>query len=400
MAGRAEVEAEDEVPVERALLFDADGEWVPATNPLNRYSSVRKALRLQKLNPGFTFARWMVEQKPEATIGLVVNARGGTRIEEWAEGTEFYDESVRRAREAAKSGQLKGILWHQGEGNSNDPEYLQKLAAMISALRNDLGDPDLPFVAGQVEGNRPVNLQIAQLSETVPGTAWVSSAELKTFDKSHFDSASMRELGRRYAAEMLRLEQHEERVGQVIPLFDGESFEGWEGDTEKYFRIEDGAIVCGLLRERVPHNHFLSTSRSFRNFELKLKFKLIGDENINSGVQIRSWRIPGHYALTGYQADLGSPGWWGSIYDEHRRNRVIAQSNMEELAKALRLGDWNDYTIRAEGKRLQLWINGMQTVDYAEEDDGIADHGVIAVQIHQMAAGEAWFKDITIEELP
>lgn len=400
MAGRATVEAEDEAPVERTFLLNAEGEWEPATNPLNRFSSVRKRLALQTLGPGSSFARQMAEHDPEARIGLVVNARGGTRIEEWAPGSELYKEAVRRVHEAASSGELKGILWHQGEGNSNDPEYLGKLAALIRSLREDLGNPALPFVAGQVEGDRPVNKLIAQLPAAVPVTAYASSAALKTFDNTHFDSASTRELGRRYALEMVRLQEHEERVGRVIPLFDGETLAGWEAPNKAFFRVEEGAIVAGLQDQQVPQNQFLSTTRSFRNFELRLKFKLIGSEGVNSGVQFRSWRLPDDDAMIGYQADLGNPGWWGSIYDEHRRNRLVAQSNMEELGEVLRRQDWNDYVIRAEGRRIQLWINGLQTVDYTEENEGIDESGVIGLQIHRMAHGEAWFKDITVEELP
>lgn len=400
MAGRAEIEEVDEAVLEDVFLLTPQGTWVPAGNPLNRYSSIGKRLSMQQLGPGYTFASSLAAQTPDAKIGLVVNARGGTRIEEWAPGSEFYQEAVRRTREAEGDGELKGILWHQGEGNSKDPDYLDKVSTLIQGLRSEFDNQELPFIAGQVEGDRPVNLQIAKLSDAVPHTAWVSSGGLTTFDGTHFDSASQREFGRRYAAEMLRLQRHPEMVGTRVSLFDGETFAGWEGATGDYFRVEEGAIVCGLPDKRVPHNHYLATTRSFRNFELTLKFKLTGEERVNSGVQIRSWRIPGGDEITGYQADLGNPAWWGSIYDEFRRDRVMVQSDMETLSTVLRSEDWNDYTIRAEGKRIQLWINGLKTADFVEEEEGIADHGVIALQIHSMAAGEARFKDIVIEELP
>ncbi len=208
MAGRAAIEAEDEAVPDRVYLFTDEGNWEPATNPLNRYSSVRKRLDMQRLGPGYTFARTLAGHNPDARIGLVVNAQGGTPIERWARGTELYDEAVRRVRAAAKDGEIKGVVWHQGEGNSRDPEYLRKLTAMIEALRADLDRPDLPFVAGQVEGDRPVNLQIAKIADALPGTAWASSEGLGTFDGTHFDSAAQREFGRRYAAAMIRL--HEE----------------------------------------------------------------------------------------------------------------------------------------------------------------------------------------------
>ncbi len=207
MAGRAAIESEDEAVLERVHLLNDAGEWVPATNPLNRYSSARKRLDMQRLGPGYTFARSMSEHDPDARIGLVVNARGGTRIEQWAPGSELYKDAIRRTREATAQGEIKGILWHQGEGNSRDPDYLEKLTSLIESLRADFDRPELPFVAGQVEGDRPVNLQIAKLPEALPGTAWVSSAGLETYDGTHFDSASQREFGSRYAIEMIRLQE-------------------------------------------------------------------------------------------------------------------------------------------------------------------------------------------------
>ena len=186
---------------------------------------------------------------------------------------------------------------------------------------------------------------------------------------------------------------------KVVRLFDGKTFKGWEGDTNKSFRIEDGAIVGGTLKEKIPRNEFLCTTRMYTNFVLRLKFKLLG-KGANAGVQIRTKRIPDHHEVSGYQADMGDPSWWGALYDESRRNRVLAKSNMEEVNKVLKREDWNDYEIRCEGKRIVLKINGVQSSEYEETDPKIEDYGVIAVQIHSGPPSEAWYKDITIEELP
>lgn len=183
------------------------------------------------------------------------------------------------------------------------------------------------------------------------------------------------------------------------PLFDGTSFAGWEGDTNKTFRIVDRAIVGGSLKEKVPRNEFLCTTRNYTNFILKLKFKLVG-EGANAGVQFRTKRIPNHHEVSGYQADMGDPSWWGCLYDESRRNKVLAQAPAEEVGKILKRNDWNDYEIRAEGKRIQLFLNGLKTVDYTENDAGIDERGVIAVQIHGGPPSEAWYKDIRIQVLP
>ena len=180
------------------------------------------------------------------------------------------------------------------------------------------------------------------------------------------------------------------------PLADGKTFDGWEGNL-KVFRIEDGAFVGGSLKERVPRNEFLSTTKEYGDFELRLKFKILG-KGANAGVQIRSRRIPNHHDMIGYQADLGD-GWWGCLYDESRRRKVLAGPPKADRGKIIRRDGWNDYTIRCQGRRIQLWINGKQTVDYTEPDESIPQTGVIGLQIHGGPPTEAWYKDIRIQEL-
>jgi hypothetical protein len=182
---------------------------------------------------------------------------------------------------------------------------------------------------------------------------------------------------------------------EPMPLFDGKTSAGWEGDKD-VFRIQDGAIVGGSLEKRVAHNDFLCTAREYGDFDLRVKFKVLG-KGANAGVQFRSKRIPNHYEVSGYQADLGD-GWWGSLYDESRRNRIVAKADLEQVDRVLHRDDWNDYRILAVGKRIQLWINGLKTVDYTELDEGIAERGVIGLQIHGGPPSEAWYKDIVIEE--
>ncbi|MHC4158328.1 MAG: 3-keto-disaccharide hydrolase [Planctomycetota bacterium] len=181
-----------------------------------------------------------------------------------------------------------------------------------------------------------------------------------------------------------------------VSIFDGESFAGWEGDRE-IFRIEDGAIVGGSLEKKVVRNEFMCTMREYGDFELRVTFRLLGGDT-NAGIQVRSRRIPNHHEMIGYQADMGQE-YWGCLYDESRRKKVLAQANRQELDKVLRPGDWNEYVIRCEGRRVQLWINGYQAVDYTEADETLEQRGIIGLQIHSGGPGEAWYKDIKIKEL-
>lgn len=222
MSGQATFWEEDAITIPGAYLLNNDNVFEPAMNPFNRYSTIRKGLLMQNMNPGYTFSREMLEKTDGISIGMVVNARGGTSIEQWKKGSHYYDEAVTRANVARKVGLLKGVLWHQGEANSRQPEgYLNKLKKLILNLRRDLGEPDLPFVAGQLFYDREkkphtkqINEEIARLPTTVPYTGYTRSDGLTTFDNTHFDARGMKLLGKRYAEEILRLQQARDLFGK------------------------------------------------------------------------------------------------------------------------------------------------------------------------------------------
>ena len=185
-------------------------------------------------------------------------------------------------------------------------------------------------------------------------------------------------------------------------LFDGKTLDGWDFDPSMW-RVEDGVITGGSTTEKIKKNDFISTKKSYQNFELKLKIKCSGDPKtglINSGIQIRS--IRDGTAMSGYQVDCGA-GWFGKIYDEHRRNKVIWAPTPEQQAaldKAIDIFGWNEYRIRAEGPRIQTWINGVLCIDYTETDPNIALDGHIAPQVHSGGVCLVQVKEVTIEELP
>jgi len=160
--------------------------------------------------------------------------------------------------------------------------------------------------------------------------------------------------------------------------------------------VEAGAIVGGSLKKAIGRgNDFLCTKKTYGDFELRLQFRFLG-EGTNGGINLRSRRNPEDGVAAGYQADLG-PGFWGCLYDEARRNRVLADAKPKP---SIRENDWNDYRIRCEGRRIQLWINGVQTVDYAEQEANIWPSGVIALQVQANRPSEAWYRNIRIRELP
>jgi putative membrane-bound dehydrogenase-like protein len=190
----------------------------------------------------------------------------------------------------------------------------------------------------------------------------------------------------------------------VKSMFDGKTLAGWEGNL-KLWRVEDGCLTGGSLTETVRANDFLATTRDYTNFIVRFQIRLLGSNGfINSGFQIRSQRVPNSSEMRGYQCDYGEPSWYGAIYDEERRNRVVAASDMKALRPALNPNreGWNDYVIRADGVRVTTWINGVMGVDYHEQETGLPnfDWGKLGIQIHGGGKGVVQVKHIQIEELP
>ncbi|WP_435009114.1 family 16 glycoside hydrolase [Tundrisphaera lichenicola] len=177
------------------------------------------------------------------------------------------------------------------------------------------------------------------------------------------------------------------------PLFNGKDLTGWEGDPNLW-SARDGVLVGES--PGIKENNFLATDASYADFILQYSVRLT-DNVGNSGVQFRSVRVPGH-EMSGYQADIGE-GYWGCLYDESRRNRILTQANPKAI-EGLHLGDWNHVMVRAMGDHITISLNGVTSVDYRETDSGISCEGRIAVQIHAGGPMKVEFKDVLIQPLP
>lgn len=218
MAGRASIQENQKDPIPGAYVFAGHEEapWVKATNPLNRYSTVRKQMSMQRLSPAYSFTQTMIESNPAREIGLIVNAKGGTSIVQWLPGAKLYEEAVAQAKEALKYGKLKGIIWHQGESDADSLRtsmYLARIEVVINALREEFDDPTLPFIAGQVyttERTQAFNKMLKQLPHFIKNTALVTSEGTSVFDTVHFDPQSILILGERYAEAMLELQDKDD----------------------------------------------------------------------------------------------------------------------------------------------------------------------------------------------
>lgn len=220
MAGRGDIAPSDRQPHPRVLMLDRDGAWVPAIDPMHFDKPAVVGVGL-----GRSFALALTEADPAITIGLIPAAVGGSPIDTWQPGVFYpptqshpWDDALRRARIALPAGTLKGILWHQGESDATRelaPGYAAKLHALVARFRSALEAPDVPFIAGQMgrftvapwdEFRTQVDRAHRELPAQVPHAAFVTSEGLDhRGDEVHFDAASYRTLGRRYAEAYLRL---------------------------------------------------------------------------------------------------------------------------------------------------------------------------------------------------
>lgn len=229
MAGRGAIEDGDRAPIDHVFALNAQGEWVPAVDPIH-WDKPTAGVGLAR-----SFAVEYLKQHPGANVGLVPAACGGSPISSWAPGEYFegthshpYDDALARFRLAASSGTLKGILWHQGESDRSPelaPRYEAALTALIQRFRRELHAPKVPFVIGQLgqfAGAGPwdasgleVDRAQRSVAAKVPASAFVSSDELTSnADNLHFDAASLREFGRRYAVAFASIEGKGARTDQ------------------------------------------------------------------------------------------------------------------------------------------------------------------------------------------
>ncbi len=200
-------------------------------------------------------------------------------------------------------------------------------------------------------------------------------------------------------------------------LFDGETLGGWSAPDMRYWSVEDGAITA-RSSDAVPctKNQFLVWQRGeLDDFELKLKFRILGSDRANSGIQIRS-QIANDGHAVGYQADIDRSGQWlGALYDEHTGRRGLAargkstsiaadgkrtESTLDLSAFEFEKDGWNDYHITARGPRIELRINGTLTAVVVDEEAAHRDAaGRLALQIHSGPPMTVQFKDIALKRL-
>lgn len=216
MAGRAIVEPQDTIPVGRVLTIKANGQLVLAKEPLHFYEPTKSGL-----DCGFSFGKNLIKSIPDSiSILLIPTAVGGSSVGQWLGDSIYRDVQLLsnfrdKVQIGKKYGQVKAILWHQGESdaNANDiPQYRDRLSKLFEKFRAIVGNKTLPILIGELgsfskdtENWQLINQAIKSYSVTDKNTAIVSTADLKDKgDKVHFNSEGQRIMGQRFADEYIR----------------------------------------------------------------------------------------------------------------------------------------------------------------------------------------------------
>jgi hypothetical protein len=218
MSGRGKItDSLNKISNDRVYMLDSNSNWVTAKHPVHFDKPKHVGV-----GPGLSFGIEMAKANPSVSIGLVPCAVGGTSISVWEPNAldssskkHPYDDALKRIKAAMKSGTIKGVIWHQGESDSKpkrSKEYLVNLKKLIYRIRQEVGNPTLPFIAGELGDFKPAyitfNEIIRSLPENVAFTSVVSSNGLKhKGDTTHFDALSEEEFGRRFSKAMLEVQK-------------------------------------------------------------------------------------------------------------------------------------------------------------------------------------------------
>jgi hypothetical protein len=216
MAGRGMVEPQDTIPNERILTINSKGELILAKEPLHFYEPT-----LAGLDCGLSFAKELLTQVPNnINIVLIPTAVGGSSISQWLGDSTFrsvklYSNFTSKVNLAKQYGQIKGILWHQGESDSNEkniPVYGERLQTLFSKFRKTVDDNNLSILIGELGSyseNKTnwlkINEQINTYAKKDKHVVVVPTADfVDKGDKIHFNSEGQRTLGKRFAVAYLR----------------------------------------------------------------------------------------------------------------------------------------------------------------------------------------------------
>jgi len=201
---------------------------------------------------------------------------------------------------------------------------------------------------------------------------------------------------------------------KTISLFNGKNLDNWRGDA-RVWSVEEGSIVGRTTDEvKIDKNTFLIHESTFSDFELSLKYKIVGG---NSGIQYRAKVLDeDDFVVGGYQADMEAGiQYSGILYEEKGRGimalrgeQVVINENGEKevehfekdenIQAIINQDQWNNYRIVVKGNHLQHFINSIKTIDVIDSEIAKkSDRGIIALQVHKGPNMVVHYKDLIVK---
>lgn len=394
MAGRGEIDSLSTPNNPRIVMLTKDNQWITAKDPLHFDKP-----KVVGVGPGLAFAKKLLafEEDKSVRIGLIPCAVGGTSIDMWQPGKDAYDrqyfpydDAIKRLHVAMQDGVVKGIIWHQGEADSREERakvYIGKLQELIHRFRNEIGNPTVPFVAGELGYYRDnymlINRELKKLPETVPFSAVATSERLThKGDGTHLNSESARKLGERMAIRMRTLQ-----LGATSPEeADNKNYSGSDG-WQPLFKTTKDTIHWTTIREiPFPNEGWqikddeliilpgtkggdIITKKQYTNFELELEFKMT--RLVNSGIKYSVHQME--------NSENGKTEWIGfeyQIIDDFHQDEIKGFDNEKGSTAALYLlyapdrnkklnpsGEWNSMKIKVQGSKIEHWLNGNRVLN-------------------------------------
>lgn len=179
-----------------------------------------------------------------------------------------------------------------------------------------------------------------------------------------------------------------------ISLFNGTDLRGWTKIGQESWTVENGVIHGKGL---TPAYGYLETNKDFKDFQLSLRFKCVGDGN--SGVFFHTGFKANSVDTTQgmqFEIDCTMMHHTGGVYGEDGRGWVVWPATENE--SVVRNGEWNDYLVEVVGNHYKSRLNGITMVDFTDPHPSSFD-GKIALQLHAGGNGNMEFKDLWIRDL-
>lgn len=360
------------------------------------------------MSPGYVFARQYADLHPGVTVGYIQCALGGRSLaqlspgqgaERKQNGKTVYQDSIDRIKKAKEVGEVKVILWHQGESDSGMQDYVQKLADYVALVRKDSELPDIPFIVGELgqyaDWMKGYNERIQKVEGAIPNCGLVKTAGLRDRgDTLHFSSFSVNALGCRYLQKYLEMKDPK-LAKKYAPML-----EKIEADTQKeenaWVDLFNGDMSRGVVRP-MGWDHVGWGARGIKAyydtkvFASKPSSLRIECENGQMQIGTMLRKLSGRYRLTCKIKNEGCTKCGLTLPGARTGNQAQGGNRPQ--------GGFGGGGFGGMGGGNSLLIDGTDAKDWKEYSVEFSANGGATLSFRCEGTGKAWLDDIKLEKI-